>query len=297
MDGFFNPTYLPSLAIRSMVCVALAGLYALLTASAIETRELRLRVTRHAAGWVLAGVAPMPLLGVWYIANIPPLARDISMGGAPAVTIFAAATVVLSVMVVLITWFGPFRRPQWSNALVVAIIAVLGLGVTGATEWVREAVRKPYILYGYMYSNAIRVEDAARVREQGALVAAKWTTLDHITAENAQRAGYQLFRLECRSCHTVDGYNGIRTLVKGWRYEFIDQQLLHLNELKGFMPPFIGTPAERKALALWLYSIGGEKPFSEPAIAGGMAPSHAPLALAPALTARGAGGAGAGAAR
>ncbi len=281
-DGLFNPTYLPSLAIRSAVCVALAGLYALLTASAVEAHELRLRVTRHAAGWVLAGVLPLPLLGAWYIADLPPLAREISMGGAPAVTLFAAATVALSLLLAGITWFGPYRRPQWSNAVLVAVIAILGLGVTGATEWVREAVRKPYILYGYMYSNAIRVEDAARIRARGALASARWASIDRVTPENAHRAGYQLFRLECRSCHTVDGYNGIRVLVKGWSYEFIDQQVAHLNELKGFMPPFIGTPAERKALSLWLHDIGREKPFSEPWIAGGgMASAHDVVALAP----------------
>lgn len=35
----------------------------------------------------------------------------------------------------------------------------------------------------------------------------------------------------------------------------IDYQLLHLNELKGFMPPFVGTEAERKALGAWLKGL------------------------------------------
>jgi mono/diheme cytochrome c family protein len=281
VDGFFNPTFLPSLLIRSAVCVALAGLYALLTAAAVESRELRHSVTRRAAGWVLCGIAPLPVLGVWYVAVLPPLAREISMGGAPAVTLFAAATVMLSLLLVGITWFGPYRRPQWSNAVLVAVIAVLGLGVTGATEWVREAVRKPYVLYGYMYSNSIRVEDAAVIRERGALRSAKWASLDTVTAAGASRAGYELFRMECRACHTVDGYNGIRTLVKGWSYGLVDHQLAHLNELKGFMPPFVGTTEERKALALWLTELGRERPFSDPWIAGsGPAPSHVPVAVA-----------------
>lgn len=262
LDGFLNPTAMPSLFIRTAVCVALAGLYALLTASAVEARELRLRVTRHAAGWVLAGIAPLPPLGAWYIASIPPLAREMSMGGAPAVTIFAGLTLALSAMIVAITWFGPFRRPQWANAVLVAIIAGLGLGVTGATEWVREAVRKPYVLYDHMYSNAIRVEDVSRIRAAGALASAKWTTVDTLRPETIARAGYELFRLQCRSCHTVDGYNGIRTLVKGWRYDFLDHQIEHLNELKGFMPPFVGTPEERRVLARWLYDLARERPFS-----------------------------------
>jgi len=31
--------------------------------------------------------------------------------------------------------------------------------------------------------------------------------------------------------------------------------LAHVHQLKGFMPPFVGTEAERKALGLWLGSL------------------------------------------
>ncbi len=148
--------------------------------------------------------------------------------------------------------------------VLVAVIAFLGLGVTGVTEWVREAVRKPYIIYGYMYSNAIRVEDEARIREQGLLASAKWVSSRDVADPDWRRTGYEIFRTECRSCHTVDGYNGIRLMVKGWREDFIDYQLKHLNELKGFMPPFVGTDEERRVLARWLAEIGGQKPFAPP---------------------------------
>jgi hypothetical protein len=53
----------------------------------------------------------------------------------------------------------------------------------------------------------------------------------------------------------VKGYNSIRFAVKGWDGAMIDYQLAHLNELKGFMPPFVGTEAERKALGDWLMSL------------------------------------------
>jgi mono/diheme cytochrome c family protein len=263
-DGFFNPTMLPSLLVRTAVAVALAGLYALLTASVIERHGLRVRVTRHAAAWVLAGCLPLPVFGAWYISRIPALAREISMGGAPAVTIFAGLSVALSVFIVLLTYFGPFRRPEQASVVLVAVIAFLGLGVTGVTEWVREAVRKPYIIYGYMYSNAIRVEDEAWVRKQGLLASAKWVTQRDVSDPDWRRTGYEIFRTQCRSCHTVDGYNGIRLMVKGWREDFVDYQLTHLNELKGFMPPFLGTPDERRVLARWLAELGGQKPFAAP---------------------------------
>lgn len=262
-DAYFNPTMLPSLVTRTAVAVALAGLYALLTAAVVEPQGLRPRVTRYAALWVLAGCAVIPFSGAWYISRIPPLAREISMGGAPAVTIFAGMSVALSALIVVLTYFGPYRRPQEASILTVAMIAALGLGATGATEWVREAVRKPYIIYGYMYSNAVRLEQVAALSERGILAEAKWVTLRDPSDPDWRRVGHEIFRTECRSCHTVDGYNGMRLMVKGWREEFVDYQLQHLNELKGFMPPFIGTDAERRALARWLASLGKEAPFSE----------------------------------
>ena len=38
-DGFFNPTYWPTVALRTAVAVGLAGLYALLAASFVKRRR------------------------------------------------------------------------------------------------------------------------------------------------------------------------------------------------------------------------------------------------------------------
>jgi hypothetical protein len=54
----------------------------------------------------------------------------------------------------------------------------------------------------------------------------------------------------------VYGYNGIQIMVKGWPRALIRYSLDHLDELKGFMPPFVGSDAEREALTDWLYAIG-----------------------------------------
>ena len=69
------------------------------------------------------------------------------------------------------------------------------------------------------------------------------------------QAGEDVFRVQCASCHTVDGYNGIRFAVRGWSWTMIDYELAHVHQLKGFMPPFVGTEPERKALGFWLGSL------------------------------------------
>jgi len=68
-----------------------------------------------------------------------------------------------------------------------------------------------------------------------------------------------MFRFQCQSCHTINGFNGIKPMVKGWRKDFLDYQLQHLDELKGFMPPFMGNDEERAALVEFLYNLNRPK--------------------------------------
>ncbi len=266
--AFFNPTMLPSAVIRTAVAVALAGLYALVTAALIPQAGLRLRVTRYAATWVLAGMIALPLAAPWYIASLPPLAREISMGGAPAVTIFAGLTILFSALLAALVFVSGYLYPRSFNIGLAMIAMALGLVTTGITEWVREAVRKPYLIYGYMWSNGIRVADAPRLREQGVLPSAKWVATPVAWPGNAMQAGGELFRVQCGGCHTVYGYNGMQFMVKGWSRVLIGEAVGRLHELKGFMPPFVGTPAEKEALVEWLHRLAGERPGVE---AGGRA--------------------------
>jgi len=255
VDAFFNPTMLPSLVVRTAVTIALAGLYALITASAEADESLREKVVKYASKWVLVGMTIIPIGGIWYISRIPDQAREISMGGAPVVTLFAAASIIFSAFVFLATLLGPFLFPRRFHVTFAFVIVALGLITTGVTEWVREAVRKPYIIYNYMYSNAIRAEDTQKVWEQGVLGSAKWALLTEQDKRNPLAMGEKVFRFSCQSCHTVNGFNGIKFAVKGWEKDFLDMQIQKLDQLKGYMPPFLGNEEERKALVEWLYSL------------------------------------------
>ena len=254
-SAYFNPGMLPSLVVRTAVCIALAGVYALITSSAVADVALRNQVIAYAAKWLLAGTLIIPFAGIWYISTIPALAREISMGGAPAVTIFAGLSIFFSALVMAFTYFGPHQRPRHFNMVFAFLLAVLALSTTAVTEWVREAVRNPYIIYGYMYSNGIRVSDVERTREVGLLKSARWVRHHEVDPQALERTGEEVYRVQCASCHTVDGYNSIRFAVKGWSWAMIDYQLAHLSSLKGFMPGFVGTDAERQALGAWLASL------------------------------------------
>ncbi len=265
--AFFNPTMLPSLFLRTLVAVALAGIFALVTATQLQPGDLREKMVKWAAQWLLPPGLLMPIGLVWYLAMAPESAKRLALGGsAPVLQVFVFTSLFLSALIFAFSYLGAFRLPRLFSQPFALLIMVLAFMTTGMTEWVREAIRKPYVIHGYMYSNAVRPEEVPALRQKGVLVSAKWTTVPKATPDNWQKAGAELFRLQCASCHTIEGYNGIRPLLFGWDEQMIDQALRRLHQLRGFMPPFAGTPEERQALAKWLAVIAkgeGWKPEEE----------------------------------
>lgn len=263
-DGFLNPSYLSSVFVRTAVAVNLAGIYGLVTSSLIKGDEkTRASLIKYNARWLLTGFLILPFAGLWYVSQIPDTARFIFMGGAAAVTLFAAATIFLSAIIAVFTWAGPYRNPRGFSTGYAFLLMVLAFLVTGVAEWSREAVRKPYVIYQYMYSNGIPADEYTKISwgQEGILPHSRWSSVKAVFpydgTERQLAAGRELFRLQCGHCHTIDGYNGVRPLVYGWNRidGFTDSQLKHLDSLKPFMPPFHGTPLERRALARWLDSL------------------------------------------
>jgi cytochrome bd-type quinol oxidase subunit 1 len=265
-DGFLNPTFLPSLVMRTGVVLALAGLYAFFTASFIADADLRSKMVRYASRWLVPAFALLPLGGLWFFAQVPERARDVAFGGATIVTLFLTASLVLSLIVFGFSFAGSLWQPRRFTPVFAIGLLAMGLFVTGSSEFVREAIRKPFIIYDYMYANSVLVEDADTLRIDGVLQRARWSTVKEVTVENRLEAGEEYFRLQCGSCHAVDGYNAIRPLVADWSEDVTFVQLLNLDGLTDVMPPFLGTDEERRALAAYLASLGdAEEPPPESA--------------------------------
>lgn len=254
-DGFFNASFFPSTFLRTCVALALAGLYALATAALLRDEDLRANMIRYSARWLVPAFLLLPVGGLWYFAAIPDEARELLQAGYPVLLLFVILSVAISALIFAYGVFGATLQPRRFSLAAALVLLTLGLAVTGSSEWVREAIRKPYIIYDYMYANSIRVEDAPKVQEQGVLVSAKWAKVRTVTPENRVEAGKEVFRLLCSSCHTVDGYNPIRPFIKDWPDDYIREQLDQLHVLASIMPPFLGNESERDALAAWLATL------------------------------------------
>jgi cytochrome bd-type quinol oxidase subunit 1 len=252
--GLFNPGYLPQLVMRTAASLALAGLYGLLTTSWQANPAVKERLVRFASKFVLTAFALFPVGALWSLWVIPESARGLALGGAAPVTIINGMTLILSVIIFGAAYFGPYLRPATFSVTFAVVLLALGLLATGGGEWVREGIRKPYIIYGYLYSNGVFADQAKPAT--GVLAVAKWSVYGSVDkAPSAVAAGEDVFRVQCAACHTRDGYNGIKPLVKGWTPDFAAGQIDRLQMLKGYMPPFMGSVGERDALAAYLTGL------------------------------------------
>jgi len=107
-----------------------------------------------------------------------------------------------------------------------------------------------------MYSSGVLVSDVPKVQQEGILAHAAWIKPDTSRYQGQLAVGEAVFRAECLRCHEAhEGYNAMAPLVTHWNPPLILSALDHLDKLKGFMPPFLGTEEEKQALAGYLMTL------------------------------------------
>ncbi len=253
-DGFFNPTYWPSLAFRTGVCVMLGGAFAAFIASTCRPEALKRRLVRSNAGWALGGLLIMAPSFAWYWKAIPAAITTEALAAMPGpvadldASLWWAAGLAAALVV-----FG-LLFPKRLHPVIAAVILVLALGYFSRFEWMRESIRKPYVVSGYMYGNATEVSKADVYRTDGLLAHIEFRTGDD---------GADLFRHACRSCHTLDGYRALRPAFDGTDAAFIAGLVKGTGAMKGNMPPFLGTDEEARLIADTIWAHIDHRPLED----------------------------------
>jgi mono/diheme cytochrome c family protein len=259
-DGFFNPTFWPSLVIRTLGAIGLAGVYALFTASWLASPQLASKLSRWAAlWWILPMAVGLPLALLWYFAaaagaGIPAAEvlgaastapRDLlaavfstASTGYPAAQTALRVAFAVTTFLVLLTFVRLLAGRRRFGRVGTALLMIAGLLSIGSSEWVREDLRKPFVIGSYMFVTGVRMplpaeSPAARNRGDdhlridtlaaaGMLGEARFSrlpaatrTASHWSGEEEIAAGREVFRLACAQCHTIGGYLAIRPLVAG----------------------------------------------------------------------------------
>ncbi len=268
-NAFFNPAYWPSLCLRTCVCISLAGIWALITASRIDgdyEPVLKTSLVKWSVKWLVPSFVAMPFLMIWYLFMVPESQRalltlgidTIGSGTFSTVTRMALIIIVTSATIIGVAYYLAYRNPVEFNLSHAMAVLLLALIATGAGEYSREMLRKPYVIGRWMFSNGVRVNAVARINEQGYLANSAWTWNGSGAPPSSYSRGEAIFRGECGSCHTLNGYRPLAQLLSGRDRANIGSFITMLHDYKAdspyhkFMPPMVGTKQDISDLADYL---------------------------------------------
>lgn len=297
-NAFFNPTYWPSLVLRTLICISLAGIWAFVTASRIDAKRngaLKAEVMRWSARWLLPAYLIIPIAFFWYLNQIPAARLQllqlgittIGAGTFTQVTRVALIAIMTSGTIALVVYFQAYRNPRDFSLGHALGLLFLALMATASTEYARETLRKPYVISEHMFSNGIRRADVAKFNENGYLARSPWVA-EAVragdapapdAATNLQR-GQLMFRGQCMACHTEDGYRSMKRLLADRDRQAIQNILDVLHgyaedsPYRAYMPPLVGKPAEISALGDYLASLVQRAPAPDANVQAKAAPAQ-----------------------
>ena len=268
LSGVFNPIYLPQLAFRTPVAMAAAGWLALFLAYFFTRHDLdlRRRTVRLLSLWCLGWLPLVAAGALWYRSVIPQWMTanvPVALGTQRFAQWYEQLLISMAAMiaVVLVVALAGAITPRWVPRVALLVPFAATLVLLGSFERVREFIRKPYVIGGYMYANGIRVDDYPLLQEEGLLRHATYTAVREVTEENRVVAGHEVFRIACTRCHTAGGINAVTDRLYdlygdgSWDRDTIKYYILGMHTARPYMPPFPGTDIEAGALADFLIDL------------------------------------------
>ena len=279
--GFFNPQLLPQVLSRTGGSLLLSSLYVYAHASfRLKDSELRDLIASRSARPGLLGAVLVCVGGAGWFYFLPESARA-ALQAASVLNVLMVLITVITIAVFVMLYVGPYKNPKWLSPGFAILFLALGFAAITTGEYLREAVRKPFVVYNVVMSNQILPEEIPHLRQTGYLEGGVWTrayvkkkypemftgkeideTKFLFLFENDQiKLGRVLFQYACNDCHaTRDGYSPVGHMIRGWTKDMIKEVVKEPEKVHFFMPPFPGTDEEAEVLSKYLESIAPAHP-------------------------------------
>ncbi|MDD3585593.1 MAG: cytochrome ubiquinol oxidase subunit I [Thermoguttaceae bacterium] len=176
-QAFCNEQFLPQTVARTGGALILATFYVYLHATLFqkndEVREMVIRRMKCPSIVGLVFVAVGTFGWYWFLT---PSSR-MMLERAAAMNIFLGLFAAVLVAMLILMIVGPFRSPR--NMSTGLALALFMFGVVGISvgEFVREAVRKPFIVDQFVYGHQIYAAEVDAIRQKGLLESGHWTSI------------------------------------------------------------------------------------------------------------------------
>ena len=279
--GFFNPQLVPQVLSRTGGSFLLASLYVYLHATfTVRDQEMRYLIQRRSTRPGLLGAVLVILGGAGWLVFLPESARA-ALIAAGVLNVLMTVIFLVTAAVFVMLYLGPYRNPGWLSPGFAILFLGAGFAAIGTGEFLREAVRKPYIVYNVVLANQIYPHEVPALRRTGYLEGGTWTRA-YVASQYPQmvngkqiderrlltlpqsdqvKLGHTLFQYHCNDCHApAHGYSGVGHMLRGWTPEMMRALALHPERFHFFMPPWAGTPEEAELLTRYLQSIAAPFP-------------------------------------
>lgn len=265
--AFFNVQFLPQTFIRTGGSLLLATLYVYLHAAITlrkpEDAETLEKVVRRVSRPLVLGLFLLAVGAAGWFVHLPELSL-LSLQRAAVLNIFLGMMAALGGILLFLIVVGPMSFPKSLDPGFAAALFFMGLLLFSIGEFVREAVRKPYIVDQIVLGNQIYTDEVESCRKKGYLESGEWTLrrgTDGLNPERRRLLGRSVFLHHCNDCHAQEvGYSALGPLVAGLSKEQIAAKVKHLNEPVFNMPPWCGNDQEAEWLAEYLESIRPDVP-------------------------------------
>ncbi|MHB1654517.1 MAG: c-type cytochrome [Desulfitobacteriaceae bacterium] len=258
--AFFNPTFLPQLLLRLSAALVLGSLFSLTyLVFTQQTADFRKKAL-HIFGWTaLLALLSTTLCTFWYFRAVPPNFKTHAIFSVLGSTLsqqprlFWLINSAGAIFLLLLAFLSIRNFPRLTAALIIPAL-IFGMAFVGEFERVREFIRGPYVMPGYIYANQILMTELPDLNSQGLLSQSYWFNVSGAQPAPTQEGAY-LFGQNCSVCHTIGGINNIVDRVKGRSEDGLYVIIGHTHEMVPFMAPFAGSDKERHILANYLYNL------------------------------------------
>ncbi|MBN1395010.1 MAG: cytochrome ubiquinol oxidase subunit I [Pirellulales bacterium] len=274
-SAFFNPQFIPQTVARTGGALLLGSLYVYLhTSIFIRGERLRNLIASRSARPALLGAIMIATGGVaWYL--FLPEAAQATLVSSAVMNVFTGVLLSSTLVVLVMIILGPYLNPGWLSPGFAGLLCLFGVAAFAAGEFVREAIRKPYVIHNVVLSNQVLPEQVAELQKNGYLNGGVWprafiaerfpqVTADdridnkillELPSKDRILVGEVIYQHHCNDCHAARlGYSAVGPLLQNRSREQVLATVLHLNDNYS-MPPWCGTKEEAELLADYLTTI------------------------------------------